>query len=351
MPNLGGTRTSCSLRTFLPPARTRTAPVFPPKPWEIIPPMNEDDDDAEPEEFAPPHRKLSEYPEFGQRRLSSLFPGMVSRPANNITSVSTVGLEPADSTGLASLPDPADGLSSSGSRRGSAAFVLFQKEQAELAALTAGTAEMREKVGRSVVMLVGLIDFLADGDVALFGADDKRDWARNVLNSFNESGSVASSLSALDGKLSPTAKIGASSDLPDATIDALLGIERGQKEVRHLTPKEKKKRMEEESALSWRAVLAHMRSLFPGGGSYAGVGIHVDPNVLLPQEGGYGDVPMYRKILELRHTQEIILQRKVGMRTDDLAKQMQNSSLFAAFEYGKDDGGTESESDRGEVLI
>ena len=67
--------------------------------------------------------------------------------------------------------------------------------------------------------------------------------------------------------------------------------------------------------------------------------IPIDPNTLLPQEGGYGDVPMYRKVLELRHTQEIILQRKVGMRDEDLAKRM-TSSLLSAFEY-------DDESDKG----
>jgi len=323
------------------------------QPWEIIPPVNEDEDDVEPEEFAPPQRKLSEYPDFGQRRLSSLFPGMVSRQASTV-SIDNLGDSRRDSaastTVLLSTADasatPFDSLSPSlsPSRRESAAFIAFQKEQTEVAALTTGTAEMRERVSRSCSMLVGLIDFLADGDVTLFGPEDKRDWTRNVLNSFHESGSVASSLSALDGKrTTPTAKIGAAAGLPDATIDAMLGISTDSSssavEKKHLSPKEKKRKLDEESAASWRAVVAYMRSLFPGGGMYQGVGIPIDPNALLPQEGGYGDVPMYRKVLELRHTQEIILQRKVGMRDEDLAKRM-TSSLLSAFEYDDD-------SDRG----
>ena len=62
---------------------------------------------------------------------------------------------------------------------------------------------------------------------------------------------------------------------------------------------------------SWRVALMQLRGMFPGAGNYSGVGVPLDKTELLPATGGYGvGNGMYARLLEMRHTQDLIIQRK-----------------------------------------
>ena len=62
---------------------------------------------------------------------------------------------------------------------------------------------------------------------------------------------------------------------------------------------------------SWRVALMQLRGMFPGAGNYSGVGVPLDKTELLPATGGYGvGNGMYARLLEMRHTQDLIILRK-----------------------------------------
>ena len=71
--------------------------------------------------------------------------------------------------------------------------------------------------------------------------------------------------------------------------------------------KKKEMKAEMESETSWRGALWKLRALFPGGGNFHGVGVPLDPNTLLVNEGGYGDGNgMWSRIQEMRRTQDAL---------------------------------------------
>ena len=116
--------------------------------------------------------------------------------------------------------------------------------------------------------------------------------AAAALNSLDPNKSTASSSS-----INPTSQISFGAPV---TVDF---------KTKGMTMEHKKKQMkiEMESDTSWRGALWKLRALFPGGGNYNGVGVPLDPNTLLVNEGGYGDGNgMWSRIQEMRRTQDAL---------------------------------------------
>lgn len=179
------------------------------------------------------------------------------------------------------------------------------------------------------------------GDLTLFDEEDRRQWTREVLTSVmfdqqeelreqDEVRSLSDTLSRssvppghsvrtdkssersrsstrFDRNVARTCtstKAEAEADAAQSAEDQEEGGEggggggqgRGADEVRR------------DGSRTWRHTLIQLRTIFPGGGNYSGVGVPLDPH-----EAGYGGEGggMYARLLEMRETQVEVMKMKM----------------------------------------
>lgn len=81
-----------------------------------------------------------------------------------------------------------------------------------------------------------------------------------------------------------------------------------------------------ETFQTWRQTLIQLRTMFPGGGNYSGVGVPLDPHEAL---GGSGDGNhMYARLLEMRSGQIDVMKTKMYQDSGSKIVDRSQSALF-----------------------
>ena len=155
-------------------------------------------------------------------------------------------------------------------------------------------------------MLLGIVNFLEEGDVTTFAPDDRRSWTHEVLMSVCEQKEAETRASLLDahpekaGTLLPL-----EGQAEGAEADETLPLPVHQRHMHHLRMSISQRATAAAAeviggAKSWRNALLHLRTMFPGAGNYSGVGVELDA-----AESG-----LYRRIVDMRETLNDVVVRQ-----------------------------------------
>ena len=175
----------------------------------------------------------------------------------------------------------------------------------------------------------------------------------DAVDAAADNATLSAAAAALDGfdnskSPNPPASSSSSSSINPATSHLSYGVNASSlmdPKTKENSMENKKKQMkaEMESDTSWRGALWKLRALFPGGGNFHGVGVPLDPNTLLVNEGGYGDGNgMWSRIQEMRRTQDAlnIIAEKNASRLAALDASERNRIQSIATRVGKSKGGS-----------
>ena len=178
------------------------------------------------------------------------------------------------------------------------------------------------------------------GDVSLFSCEDRRLWTNSVLSSVLQDREEEARLQqdALDVSKSvgrPSTATG-STDIGAELCDILSDteIKAGAQELESHT---------------WRQTLIQLRTMFPGGGNYSGVGVPLDmhDNTGTANDGN----SIYTRLLEMRETQDKVMRSKVRRKDQHAMKEFDQNlvlrppNIYAGnLEAELADGDSDSES-------
>ena len=170
--------------------------------------------------------------------------------------------------------------------------------------------------------------FFLQGDVTLFSEDDRRLWTRSVLASVmadkkeEEKETEIESLSAIvvDAPQSFQSSSGRTGG-GTGTGSSIRGTGSGDSA---LDAAQKENSQSIDSFQTWRQTLIQLRTMFPGGGNYSGVGVPLDPHETMT---GFGEGNgMYARLLEMRELQLEVMKTK--MFQDSATKNEETSTIY-----------------------
>lgn len=153
------------------------------------------------------------------------------------------------------------------------------------------------------------VNFDVQGDVSLFSSEDRRLWTKSVLSSVVQDREEEARLQ------QDSLDIIKSVDRQDSGLD-LHGISESDITIA----------AQELQSHTWRQTLIQLRTMFPGGGNYSGVGVPLDMH---DSTGTLGDGnSIYSRLLEMRDTQAKVMRSKVRRKDQSIGKEFDQNLVL-----------------------